>query len=477
VPFKNGETYSDKPPLLFWLYHLGWAIFGVNDWWPRLISPLFSLGTLALTWRLARRLWPDRPAIAPRASWILASMLLWMLYSSAAMFDILLAFFAVLGIHGVVRAAQGRHTSGMRQLGVAIGLGVLAKGPAILLHVLPVALLAFWWQGGLNWPRWYGSIVAAVLLGALIALAWALPAGFSGGEAYQNAIFWGQTADRMVSSFAHRRPFWWYVPLLPVLLFPWLCWPPLWRAILRTRPDAGLRFGIVWAVPVFLAFSLVSGKQPHYLLPIFPALALYAARVLEAGRERGVALPALLTGGAGLALIILDFTDFPAHAYWQGYAVLWPGIVLIVGALLLWRWSWQRPALPALAGLGLLLLSVLQLGIVRPVSGIYDVRPLAEAIARAQHVGTPVAHAGKYHAQYQFAGRLRQPLTVLPLDGLTTWFKSHPGGLAVVYVRKPEDLDGVPVQFRQLYRSRVAALVDAEAYARLLARQAGRAGT
>ena len=31
VPYLNGETYSHKPPLLFWLMNLGWALFGVND--------------------------------------------------------------------------------------------------------------------------------------------------------------------------------------------------------------------------------------------------------------------------------------------------------------------------------------------------------------------------------------------------------------------------------------------------------------
>ena len=31
VPHLNGETYSHKPPLLFWLMNLSWWIFGVND--------------------------------------------------------------------------------------------------------------------------------------------------------------------------------------------------------------------------------------------------------------------------------------------------------------------------------------------------------------------------------------------------------------------------------------------------------------
>ena len=47
---------------------------------------------------------------------------------------------------------------------------------------------------------------------ALIALAWALPAAGAGGEMYAQAILWGQTADRVVNSFAHAQPWWWYLP-------------------------------------------------------------------------------------------------------------------------------------------------------------------------------------------------------------------------------------------------------------------------
>ena len=46
VPHLNGAPYSDKPPVLFWLIHLGWALFGVSEWWGRLVAPLFALGSL-----------------------------------------------------------------------------------------------------------------------------------------------------------------------------------------------------------------------------------------------------------------------------------------------------------------------------------------------------------------------------------------------------------------------------------------------
>ena len=49
VPHKNFAVYVDKPPMLFWLMQAGWAVFGVNEWWPRLIPTLAALASLLLT--------------------------------------------------------------------------------------------------------------------------------------------------------------------------------------------------------------------------------------------------------------------------------------------------------------------------------------------------------------------------------------------------------------------------------------------
>ncbi|MDP3123130.1 MAG: glycosyltransferase family 39 protein, partial [Thiobacillus sp.] len=305
VPFKNGEAYSHKPPLLFWMIHAGWALFGVNDTWPRLVLPLFSAGALGLTFLLARRLWPQHNALGGQAALILASTLLWMVFSTALMFDVMLAFWVLVGMHGILSAAEGKRR-GFVLLGIAIGLGVLTKGPVILLNLLPITVLAPWWNPGLKWPRWFAGVVLAVLLGAAIALAWAIPAGYAGGEAYRNAIFWGQTADRMVESFAHARPFWWYLPLLPLLLFPWCVWPGLWQALAHHRArglDRGTRFCLAWMLPVFIALMFISGKQPHYLLPLFPAFALLAARVLADRPAHRVGVPAALVAALGVTLV------------------------------------------------------------------------------------------------------------------------------------------------------------------------------
>lgn len=472
VPFKNGAPYSHKPPFMFWVFHLGWALFGVNEWWPRMVSPVFSAGALALTFLLARRLWPHDMRIAGSAALVLTGSLLWMLFSTLVMFDVLLAFWVLVGMHGVITATEGKW-SGFLMLGVAIGLGALTKGPVILLHLLPLAALAPWWNPGLRWPRWYGGVVVAVLLGAAIALAWALPAGMAGGDAFRDAIFWGQTADRMVGSFAHERPIWWYLPLLPIILFPWSLWPGLWRSLARHQRegvDRGTRFCLAWILPVFIAFSLISGKQVHYLIPLLPAFALLAARVLAGQPTSRVGVPALLAAvlgvmlllaGSGLVTVLADRIAQPPP--------LWPGGLLVLVAVL--AWVAGRRAIQPVLTLGLLgvaSLTLVQVAASRSVGSLYDVRPMALAIKKAQAQGLQVANAATYHAQYQFLGRLEAPLFSLRPADFAGWLADHPEGHVVIYLEGTQKRSEFPARHKQAYGRGTAVLVDAQTAAGLL---------
>ncbi len=473
VPYKNGVPYSHKPPFMFWMFHLGWALFGVTDWWPRLVSPLFSAGVLVLTWLLAGRLWPQRAGVGGQAVLILVSALLWIVFSTSVMFDVILAFWVLLGMHGVLDAADGKRR-GFAMLGIAIGMGVLTKGPVILLNLLPVTALAPWWVPGLKWKRWFGGVVLAVLLGAAIALAWAVPAGMAGGEAYRNAIFWGQTANRMVESFAHRRPFWWYLPLLPLVLFPWFVWPALWRALahhVRAGLDRGTRFCLAWMLPVFVAFSFISGKQPHYLVPLFPAFSLLAARVLADRSESRVGLPAALAAALGVALI-LAASGRIAWVYEQAALLppMWPGVVLV--ALALAAWIGGRRGVPPVVNLALLgaaALALLQMAATRSIDPLYDIKPMARSIKQLQDEGRVVANLATYHAQYQFLGRLEGPLVELHGAEIAPWLAAHPDAYAVIYLKDREDVSAIHARYKQAYRGGEVMLVDAQTAASHLA--------
>jgi 4-amino-4-deoxy-L-arabinose transferase-like glycosyltransferase len=472
VPHLNGEPYDHKPPLMFWTFHAGWALSGVNDWWPRLVPALFSAGTVLLTVALGRRLWPQHPGLGGDAALVLTGALLWILFSTAVMFDVLLAFWVLAGAHGVLDAAEGRRR-GFALLAAAIGLGVLTKGPVVLLHLLPLAVSAPWWNPGLRWGRWSGGVLLAVIGGAAIALAWAIPAGEAGGAAYREAIFWGQTAERMVDSFAHQRPFWWYLPLLPVMLFPWAVWPSLWRALarhVRGGPDRGTRLCLAWMLPVFIAFSSVSGKQPHYLIPLFPAFALLAARALRDRPAVGIAVPAALAGALGLALIALALRPHDGlHEDLLTSPPLWPGIALLVTALAS-AWAVRRtvPATLALAALSAALVATLLAALTPALGPRYDIRPMAKAIKQLQDEGGVVANAAKYHAQYQFAGRLERPLVELTGDATVPWLAANPRAWTVVYLRRAQEMRGVPARHAQVYRGGAVVLVDAPTALRLL---------
>jgi 4-amino-4-deoxy-L-arabinose transferase-like glycosyltransferase len=471
VPYKNGEPYSHKPPFMFWMVHAGWALFGVNDWWPRLVMPLFSGGALLLTGLLARRLWPQQAGLSGLSALILASTLLWVLFSTLVMFDVMLAFWVLLGMHGVLGAAGGKRR-GFVMLGIAIGFGVLTKGPVILLNLLPLTVLAPWWNPGLKWGRWFGGVGLAVLLGAAIALAWAIPAGMSGGEAYRNAIFWGQTADRMVDSFAHQRPFWWYLPLLPLLLFPWFVWPALWKALAHHRRaglDRGMRFCLAWMLPVFVAFSFVSGKQPHYLLPIFPAFALLAARVLASRPGAGVGLPALLAAALGGVLVLAAGGQIAALGdQVASLPPVWPGALLVLLGFAAWLAGRRGQPVVNLAVLGAAALALVQFAMMHALGPLYDIKPMAQAIRQVQDEGRLVANAAKYHAQYQFVGRLEKPLVELQAGELAAWLAAHPDGYAVMYLKDSRGLDTLPARHAQGYRGGAVVLVDAPTAAGLL---------
>ncbi|MDD5035749.1 MAG: glycosyltransferase family 39 protein [Methylococcaceae bacterium] len=464
VPHLNGEPYSHKPPLLPWCIQLTWWVFGVNEWSARLVAPLFGLGALVLTADLARRLWPQRPACHRLAPLFLLAMPLWSFWTSLTLYDMLMAFFTLLGLQGVIRAAQGETRAGWALAGLALGGGLLSKGPVILLLILPSALFApAWLKPKPGWGRWYLSLLAAILLGAVIALAWAIPAGYAGGEAYRKLIFWGQSAGRLANSFAHQRPFCWYLELLPVLLFPWLWWPPLWRSARSCELDLGLRFCIIHSLSILLAFSLISGKQIHYLLPLYPLLALVAARILG-GPDRPllrfdqVPIGLLLTGFA-LAFVMLpqlNLEEFKNEAEEIAhYTPLWAKLVLVgIGASLpFWRFSCPQQGVHGLTLAMLALMFTAHL-IYREVGWhFHDLQPFADRLSAAERSATPIAYWSKYNGDFNFLGRLRQPL--VEIDSKTKmleWMKAHGQGYVVLTHEPDPSLSEEGAAFAQAYR-------------------------
>ena len=438
---RNFETYTQKPPLLFWLINLVWLGAGVSEFAARLVGPAMALLALAGTGLLARRFWPGEAGIAARAGWVLAGFTVFALYGSATMFDALLTVAVIAGIAALWRIGQGAgQGAGQGEggglgawllFGAALGIGGLAKGPVILVHLLPPLLALRLWAPA---PPPAGAalkgLAAALAVGLGIVALWLVPALAAGDAGFREEILWTQSAGRVAGGLAHDRPVWFLAALLPLLLFPFGWSWRLWRGLGGALGDPAERLCLIWALSGLVIFSLVSGKQAHYLLPEFPAMALLFARALgrvRAGRGGSLAfLPVALAGALALAF---GLGAFPADGDLALLAPRWPVALAGILWLGLAAVSLRLPALPAHLALGAGFGAGLHLVILLTgLSAAYDGAAIARRLALAEPGG--LAQIGlPQNAEFTFVGRLRGPIATLsgPTE-LAAWAAANPGG-------------------------------------------------
>ena len=165
LPTLNGEPYSHKPPLYFWLINLVWAVVGSEVWAARAVSVAATAGVIAMTYRLGRELFPERGNATPSLAVLILAGPAVFLYGALLMFDQLLAVWILLGLCALWRAAVKPSWGAWIVLGLALGLGLLTKGPVVLLHLLPPAVLARFWMPSdakLTFRSWFGPLLVSV---------------------------------------------------------------------------------------------------------------------------------------------------------------------------------------------------------------------------------------------------------------------------------------------------------------------------
>ncbi|MFO0939309.1 MAG: glycosyltransferase family 39 protein [Pirellulales bacterium] len=470
VSHKNGETYAHKPPLLFWLINASWWLFGVSEWAARIVAPFAGVLCLPLVRWIAKTLWPEDIDTANFAPCILASFSVWLLFAPLTMFDTLLTLSALVSICGLLHAMSGRAVFGWLVAGIGMGIGILTKGPVIFVHILPVAMLGYWLfrdrkqiasndstlfsNSKLNSSRsielrqwsishWYLGVLASILVAGSIGLSWAIPSAIAGGKEYGDELLWGQTAGRVATSFSHRHPFYWYVPILPICLLPWLFLGTLWRGIRKIEMDWAIKMLAVWIAGPLLILSLISGKQVHYLMPMFPAFALFFAKALSQVRQsvpaRDVAVLAVGTGLIGC--LPLAFNSVPKLEE-LGLAGIVPNLfvpVLILEALAI-CFVCQRTIHRVVFGLSAF--SAASISIIVGAAGInfwgsFSVDGIANYVTESK---VPVVWYGEYHAQLNFAGRMKPIDWAMTADELQDWMGNHDGGIVVTRLTGGEDV-------------------------------------
>lgn len=270
IPHLAGVPYLDKPPALFALSAAAIRLMGPHPLAARLPAILAAIATLLLLAHASARLASAEHAW--RTAALTAASPLFAVIGAYVIFDMPLTA-CVTAVWTLIAREVEQGASARRRtlLFLAIGLGVLVKGPVMLAWALGGSLGAAAMLRSRAPLRWLGWLPGWILALGLPGLWFA--AALQRHPEYLHYAFLEETFERMTQSSFDRDQPWWFVPAVFVGgALPWSLGTP-WRApVARASRVAA---GFVLFAAVF--FGASHSKLVTYLLPAFPALAWWAA--------------------------------------------------------------------------------------------------------------------------------------------------------------------------------------------------------
>ena len=293
TPHFNYEPRFQKPALYYWATAALFAVFGPNEFAARFFAALAGVGLVLVTTAAGRR-WYDE-SVGLLAGAIAATSFGYFALARMSLPDLPLAFFVTLTIWAAFVATLERERNPRKWLliaAVAAALGFLVKGPlALVLPALVVVPILLMERRSYNVQ--FSDLVLAAMLFLAIATPWYIVMWLEHGTTYLVGFFVGDNFERFATDrFNEPRPWWFYLPIIAGGLLPWTALMTTWVApvlqFLTRRRDIGtldLRL-LLWALLPLAFFTLSVGKQPRYILPILPPLAiLLASSIIERTSE------------------------------------------------------------------------------------------------------------------------------------------------------------------------------------------------
>jgi 4-amino-4-deoxy-L-arabinose transferase-like glycosyltransferase len=291
------ETRYKKPVGIYWLQATVVAMAeaagvpgaATNIGIYRIPSLIGGIGAVLVTYWAALAFVSRRAALMAGA--MMATSILLGVEARLAKTDAMLLLTSVAALGAMGRAylmEQGDRATSMPPTAVAaifwaaIAAGILIKGPMILMFVgfAAVALIA-----ADRSARWLWRLKPAI--GVPFALALVMPwlvaiVIRSGGSFLTDALGEDMFAKVTGAQETHGMPPGFYFVVFWETFFPGamlagLAVPAIWRA----RAEPGCKVLLAWVVPAWIVLELVPTKLPHYVLPLYPALAILIAGVVD----------------------------------------------------------------------------------------------------------------------------------------------------------------------------------------------------
>jgi 4-amino-4-deoxy-L-arabinose transferase-like glycosyltransferase len=281
----------------------------------------------------------------------------------------------------------------------ALAGGILLKGPLILMFAgLTIVTLAILDRDA-SW-LWRLRPVWGLMWMLVLVLPWFIAIYWIAGNAFFADSVGGDMLSKLAAQESHGAP-----PGVYLLLFWITFWPgaPLAGmaapAVWRARREPGAQFLLAWLVPSWIVFEAVLTKLPHYVLPLYPAIAILTVGALERrvlsrswlmkGAAWWFAIPALAAILAVVGAVML--TRQPAFLSWPLFAV---AMILGLAAWWLYEDSYaERSLLNAVAAA--LFLAFAVFGVVLPsLNTLFPSAEIAHALRNVVCVRPKAAAAG-----------------------------------------------------------------------------------
>jgi 4-amino-4-deoxy-L-arabinose transferase-like glycosyltransferase len=286
TPHESFHAVLDKPIFFYWLIAIAYKLFGISEWAARLPSALAALGCIALIYRFAHARWGRWTALW--SALILLTSVEFFILSRVVIFDMTLSFFLTLALCAFYEATHTEEVIHRRiwciALYMALGAATLTKG--LVGFVVPGMIMLFYLLLRQQWAalRRMNLIPGALSFVAIVLPWYVMAEGRNPGYLYY--YLWDEHFGRFATGEFNRGEPWYYFIIVCLVGFlPWTVLLPLaakitWKTAWTKKLDDTTLYVILWAVLPFLFFSVSRSKLPHYILPIFPPLAMLMAAAL-----------------------------------------------------------------------------------------------------------------------------------------------------------------------------------------------------
>lgn len=413
IRFQDDVRYK-KPVGIYWLQAatvktasaLGLPRAELRIWVYRIPSLIGAIGAVLLTYWTALAFLTRRGAVL--AALLLASSVLLSVEARLAKTDAMLLMTVVAAMGAMARVylswqrgEDPEHPpwSWPAIFWTAVAASILIKGPLILMFAgLTIVTLAIRdrsaeWLSRLR-PLWGLMWMLVLVLPWFAAIFW------RSGNAFFADSVGGDMLSKLGAQESHGAP-----PGLYLLIFWITFWPgaPLAGmaapAVWRARREPGVQYLLAWLVPSWIVFELVLTKLPHYVLPLYPPIAILTAGALE----RGVLSRSWLRRGAAWWFAIPAITSVLAvivavKVTRQPVFLAWPfvGAALIFGLFAWWLFDDNRAERSLLnAVLAAMFLAFAVYGVVVPaLTPLFPSAEVARALRNVVCVGPKAAAAG-----------------------------------------------------------------------------------